>query len=57
MPRKGNALESEIRVILQELNVALPIIHIKDTLYLVGDSRIHIERKRETVMANIGGGY
>lgn len=57
VPRKGNALESELRAILQELRVAVPVIHIKDTLYLVGDSRIHIERKRETVMANIGGGY
>lgn len=57
VPRKGNALEAEIRAILLDNRISLPVIHIKDTLYLVGDSRIHIERKRETVMANIGGGY
>ena len=55
--RKGNHLEAEVKAILEELGIGVPIIHIRDTLYLVGDSRIHIERKRETVMANIGGGY
>lgn len=42
---------------LMDLNLLIPIVHIRDTLYLVGDHKVHIERKRETVMANIGGGY
>lgn len=55
--RPDSLVELEMQKILQRLYITIPIVHIKNTLYLVGLTRIHIELKAGHVIANIGGGY
>jgi len=55
--RKDNKVDIEIKQLIEELNITIPIIHIKGSLYLVGINKIHLEQKADYVIAQVGGGY
>jgi len=38
-------------------NITIPIIHIKDKLYLIGPNRLNCEIRAGVVMVLVGGGY
>jgi len=57
VPRKGVKVDYEIKRMIDEMVITIPIIHIKDKLYLVGIHKIHMDMKAEDVIAQIGGGY
>jgi len=57
IPRKGVKVDLEIKRMVDEMGITIPIIWIKGTLYLVGINKIHMEMKAEDVIAQIGGGY
>lgn len=57
VPRKGVKVDYEIKRMIDEMVITIPIIHIKDKLYLVGIQKIHMDMKAEDVIAQIGGGY
>ena len=50
-------MDLAIANLIEELNITLPILHIKDKLYLIGPSRMTCEMKRDFVMLRVGGGY
>lgn len=56
-PRKGVEVEANLKILLEQYRVGLPIIWIRDTLYLVGDKKIHIKQDTRYIIANVGGGY
>lgn len=37
VPRKGVPIEAELKALFDELQIGIPVIHIKEALYLVGD--------------------
>ena len=39
------------------MQITIPIIWIKGSLYLVGDKKINLDKNGEFICANIGGGY
>lgn len=55
--KKENKVDIEIRQLVEELNITIPIVHVKGSLYLVGISKIHLEQKADYVIAQVGGGY
>ena len=55
--RKDNKVDHEIKQLIDELNITIPIIHIKGSLFLVGINKIHLEQKADYVIAQVGGGY
>lgn len=57
MPRPNNDVDLAIHMLIQELNIKIPILHIKNKLYLIGTNRITAEIKRDIVMLRVGGGY
>lgn len=57
VPRKGSDLDCEIAKIVLEQNIRIPILHIKDSLYLIGHKRLPASIKRGEVMLRVGGGY
>ena len=57
VPREESDEDQAIFWLIQELELRIPILHIKDKLYLIGSSRISCEIKRDIVMLRIGGGY
>lgn len=54
---KDVRVENEIKQMIDELNITIPIVHIKGSLYLVGDKKIHLEQKADYVIAQVGGGF
>jgi hypothetical protein len=57
MPRKNNVLDMEINKLINEMNIRIPVMHIKDKLYLIGHKRLNAEIRGNDVMLRIGGGY
>ena len=50
-------MDIALSMIINKMEVTLPIMHIKDSLYLIGPQRMTCALKREFVMIRIGGGY
>ena len=57
VPRKGVKVDHEIKRMIDEMGITVPIVWIKGTLYLVGLNKIHIDMKADDVIAQVGGGY
>lgn len=55
--RKGEKVDMEVKKMIDEMNITIPIIWIKKSIYLVGNKTISLEKKGEYVTAHIGGGY
>lgn len=56
-PRKGVELDQEIAKLIKEMNIRIPILHIKGKLYLIGHRRMNADIKRNEVYLRVGGGY
>lgn len=46
-----------IHILIVELGITIPVLHIKGKLYLIGSNRVNCDLKRDQVMLRIGGGY
>jgi hypothetical protein len=57
VPRKGDKVDSEVKKMIDEMNITIPIIWVNKSIYLVGNKTISLEKKGEYVIAHIGGGY
>ena len=57
IPRKGVKVDLELKRMIDEMGITIPIVWIKGTLYLVGINKIHMEMKADDVIAQVGGGY
>ena len=57
IPRKEAKVELELKRMIEELRITIPIVWVKGTLYLVGTSKVHLEQKADYVIAQVGGGY
>ena len=55
-PKKGNQVDEAIYAVVKREKIALPIIPIKNNLYLIGSNRVNCENKFGNVMVKIGGG-
>jgi len=55
-PRKGNKLDEKIYELLISLDVKIPIVLIKENLYLIGTSRVICDLRNESVIVRVGGG-
>ena len=56
-PRKRNDMDEIIALTIYNQHITLPIMHIKDNLFLVGPNRYNCELKAGHAMIKIGGGY
>lgn len=43
--------------LIKEGNVTIPILHIKEKLYLIGHSRMTCNLINDNLMVRVGGGY
>ena len=55
-PRKGNKLDEKIDELLNELDIRIPVVLIKDNLYLIATARVICDLKMESVIVRVGGG-
>jgi len=42
VPRKGEAADKAIKKLIDEMDVTIPIVWVKDSLFLVGINKIHL---------------
>lgn len=57
VPRKGVKTDLELKRMIDEMVITIPIVWIKGSLYLVSVNKIHIDMKADDVIAQVGGGY
>lgn len=55
-PRKNNANDEQVNSILSDYGYTIPVVHIKDKLYLVGNNRVTCDFKFNQVLVKGGGG-
>ena len=55
-PRKNNQMDIMIAQIIKLQNITIPIVHIKDSLYLVGSQKVTLVIKRDSILVQKGGG-
>ena len=42
---------------IKQLRITIPILFIKDKLYLIGSVRINVDMKTDNLMLRVGGGF
>lgn len=59
MAKKGENydLEHEIERQIKELNVTIPICHVKGQIYLIGTQKLIIKCSADKLVVRVGGGY
>jgi len=50
-------LEQAMQEIIAQQHVVIPIIHIREKLYLIGSGRMTCDFRSDTAMVKVGGGY
>lgn len=55
--KKGNHIQELIEIQVSTYDITIPIINIKDSLYLIGTERIILELKNDAIVMRVGGGY
>lgn len=45
-----------ISEIVKMQNITIPIVHIKESLYLIGSQKVNLVIKRESILVQKGGG-
>lgn len=48
--RKGNDMDKMVNDLLGKLGVTMPVLHIKDNLYLIGSLRLNLELNGDILM-------
>ena len=54
--RKGNKLEEQLKIVIDKYDIRIPIINIKNQLYLIGTHRVNCDFKYDQVLVKKGGG-
>ena len=55
--RPGEQVDELISQYIIEMNISIPIIWIKDSLFLIGSQRLNCEIKRNCLLIKVGGGF
>jgi hypothetical protein len=55
--RPGEPVDELIAQYIDEMNITIPIVWIKDNFYLIGSQTLICEIKRNCLLIRIGGGY
>jgi len=57
--KKGEnyVLEKEIERLIAQMNITIPIIHVRGQVYLIGTTKIIIQSRASQMMVRVGGGY
>lgn len=56
-PRKDNEMDEMIDFFIKSHEITIPILWIKDSLYLIGSSRLNVQLKNDQLILKVGGGY
>ena len=54
-PRKSSKIDEGIFKLIEEFDVHIPIIFIKENLYLIGTARVICEMRADIVIVRYGG--
>lgn len=55
-PQKGNELDKRIAQVIQQENIRIPVILIKDELYFIGAIKANCYLRSDNVIVRVGGG-
>jgi hypothetical protein len=46
-----------LKKIIDENNITIPVVWVKNSLYILGINKVHLLVKKDHLIANVGGGY
>lgn len=49
-------MDEAVAQVIKQMNITIPIVHIKDSNYLVGSQRLNLVIKRDSLLVQKGGG-
>lgn len=55
-PRRNSLLDRAIMDLIIEWGITIPIVHIKNNLFLIGANRVNCDFKFGSVLVKVGGG-
>ena len=55
--RSGEPVDELIAQYINEMNITIPIVWVRDSTYLIGSQQLICEIKRNCLLLRIGGGY
>lgn len=55
--RSGEQVDTLMSQYINEMNITIPILWVKDNYYLIGSQRLICEIKRNCLLVRVGGGY
>lgn len=56
-PRENNEMDEMIHNLIEELDIRIPVVPIKDRLYLIGSNRVTCSLKNDNIILRVGGGF
>jgi len=56
-PRKNNKMDDMIALYVEQLDIRIPIVPIKASLYLIGSNRVSCQLKNDQLILRVGGGF
>lgn len=57
VPREGNQIDMAIDELIKSQSITIPILHIRERLYLIGHTRITCDFKNDNLICRVGGGF
>jgi hypothetical protein len=54
---KGDPIQELIEIQVSTYDITIPVINIKDSLYLIGTERINLELRNDAIVMRVGSGY
>lgn len=55
--KKNELIDNLIQSCISMYNITIPIMHIKQKLYIIGSQRINLDVKNDQLLCRVGGGY
>lgn len=56
-PRHNHQMDGMIAMYIEQLDIRIPIVPIKGSLYLIGSNRVSCSIKNDQLILRVGGGY
>ena len=57
IPRSRDQTDKILKKIIEGNNITIPIVWVKNSLYILGINKVHLLVKKDQLVANVGGGY
>lgn len=55
-PNKNSEIDVALAKLVKDLKITMPVVHVKESCYLIGSQRVNLMLKRDQLLVKRGGG-